>query len=334
MKLLNIKIKNNVCRICFKMKSIIGIQHLRTHNYTVEQYLKEFNLVKSDLIDKDYTQKVSQGLKRSYIGKPKKIKSEAHRKRLSETAIIRNAKFGNPMKDKKRPDLTAYNKIRKESFYKTEEYKRKISPLGRKHSEETKKKMSLNMKGHKWSEESKKAYGYKLSSLGMRKGNKNGRFGKPMSIMGKEKSSAKAIKRFWKNVGIKGYLESIKFNKDIPFRSSLEKKFIEFCENNVFIASLAYETYSIRYIFENCYHNTVPDFEVIDIFNRKFIIEIKGSHLFNRTKEQVKMKAVKDYCDKNGIIYKVLTEKELQNESEIEEIFRKKISLRFAECAN
>ena len=310
------------CKICNREMSLITIQHLRTHNITKEDYLIKFNLKKEHLVSEQYKSKLKIAIT------PERIQQNKNNKKLWYKL------HENPMKGKKRPDLSNYNKTRDTSFMHTKEHRNKISIglTGRIFSKETKAKMSKSMTGHKWTAQSRKNLSKDLIAFGKRKGIKNGRYGKPVSKESREKSRKTHIANFKKQVAIKGHIISEKFNKEIPYRSNLEVIFIQFCEKSSLIKELFYENLSILYFFEKTWHRTIPDFEIIDCFDRKYIIEIKGSHLLKLPKEQAKIIAVTDYCKKTGIIYKVLTEKELKNENQIEEIFRKKIDLRFTEC--
>ena len=115
--------------------------------------------------------------------------------------------------------------------------------------------------------------------------------------------------------------------KTIPiiYRSSLEKKYMEWCERNPDVIRWGCECVKIRYYndWDSKYHTYNLDFVMIDKNNNKYLIEIKP---LNQTKRPLgefqrnyqwkqyitntcKWRAAIDFCDKNGLIFKIITDK-------------------------
>lgn len=119
-------------------------------------------------------------------------------------------------------------------------------------------------------------------------------------------------------------------------RSNLEKKFMQYFDNNENIISWASEEFCVEYIspLDNKQHRYFPDFfiKVRDKAGneKKYIIEIKPDiqtrppkkrgakketqylcEMLEYAKNQAKWDACKAFCERRGIEFKVLTEKSI-----------------------
>lgn len=110
---------------------------------------------------------------------------------------------------------------------------------------------------------------------------------------------------------ITGYFESKKFNKNIFFRSSYEKKFLELAEKDENIISLIDAPFRIEYIFDGLHKNYVPDFLVETKDNIKKLIEIKPLSLVDFEQNIAKHNAAREHCLVNNIEFEILTEENL-----------------------
>lgn len=122
---------------------------------------------------------------------------------------------------------------------------------------------------------------------------------------------------------------------NIVYRSMLERNLMVWFDNNPNILRWASEEIKIRYFnnLDNSYHTYYPDFliEYIDKSNqaKKMLIEVKPycqtiepkpkknkkTMLFETTNwvtNNAKWAAARDWCSKNGIEFKILTEKHIK----------------------
>lgn len=118
-------------------------------------------------------------------------------------------------------------------------------------------------------------------------------------------------------------------SSQVLFRSSWEIRFMTFCDRNPSVLKWASEEVAIPYIkpTDNKRHLYYPDFLMIvkdkDNVIRKYIIEIKPlketmitarSSVYDKLAVAVntaKWEAAQAFCDKNGFIFKVMTEADM-----------------------
>ena len=106
---------------------------------------------------------------------------------------------------------------------------------------------------------------------------------------------------------------------------------MRYCDLNEDILFWASEELQIRYYspLDNKYHRYFPDFVVKTVSGDKYMIEIKPSRQvgkpkapkkktksymresFEYIKNQAKWSAAKQYCEDNGMQFKIITEKDL-----------------------
>ena len=111
-------------------------------------------------------------------------------------------------------------------------------------------------------------------------------------------------------------------NDIIIYRSSYERAFIYWLENNNNIKYWGSECFSIKYysLLDNKMHNYYPDYFIEFINSEKMVVEVKP---YNQTQKPVnennwlykeyiknmcKWKAMKEYCDARGFKFKIITE--------------------------
>jgi len=119
--------------------------------------------------------------------------------------------------------------------------------------------------------------------------------------------------------------------KKIVYRSNWERKFMLYCDRNDSIIYWASEELPIPYFnpVTKKVHRYFPDFIIKTDKGKKFMIEIKpakylkppkpGKRKTKRffgeqveyIKNQAKWKAASNYCEDQGMVFKVFTEKEL-----------------------
>ena len=118
----------------------------------------------------------------------------------------------------------------------------------------------------------------------------------------------------------------------IVYRSLLERRFMRYCDLNKDITHWASEELPVRYYspLDKKYHRYFPDFVVKTVNGDKYMIEIKPSRQsvkpkppksnkskaymresFEYIKNQAKWSAAKEYCEDNGMQFKIITEKDL-----------------------
>lgn len=106
----------------------------------------------------------------------------------------------------------------------------------------------------------------------------------------------------------------------IIYRSSYEKKFIIWCENNPNVERWGSEIIQIPYKIKGSNHTYNPDFYVEMSNGEKWLVEIKPKHqttkpinenswLMNEwIKNNYKWRAAMIFCESRGIKFKILTE--------------------------
>lgn len=109
--------------------------------------------------------------------------------------------------------------------------------------------------------------------------------------------------------------------RPIIYRSSLELKFMTWCENSSLISSWSSEPEpGIPYFdIKGGYHNYFPDFLVQTISGQKWLIEVKPKKDIPRdsisirtnqvhAQNALKWKAAVEYCKNRGMEFKIVTE--------------------------
>lgn len=111
-----------------------------------------------------------------------------------------------------------------------------------------------------------------------------------------------------------GSFFSIKNNKQIFYRSSYEKIYYKYLENNNMVISYVVEPIKIKYLnHKGLKRNYIPDVLVEYNNSIKELTEIKPECFLKNEITILKIKALKKYCKENNLIPKIITEKELND---------------------
>ena len=207
--------------------------------------------------------------------------------------------------------------------------------FGKKHSEESKQKMSIAKKGKTYEE----IYGIEEAKVmrQCRSKESTGRIqtpeksrkiseklaGKPKSLTHKQKLSevwdightAEVINRMAVNSRSQyktGYFYSHKNCCDIFFASSYELYSFIGLEHDNNVKKYGRCTFSIPYIINGEMHRYVPDIGAQYIDNSFIIIEIKPNNLVENEDVVLKKLAAQKYCRENCMSYEMWTEKEIE----------------------
>lgn len=106
-----------------------------------------------------------------------------------------------------------------------------------------------------------------------------------------------------------GYFISQKFQDRFYYNSSYELAFLEFCEQSPLIVTVKKSPFRILYNVNGHNHNYIPDFLV----NDKILIEIKPVKLLDFDLNPLKFQAGTKFCLERELRYVILTESELND---------------------
>lgn len=211
-----------------------------------------------------------------------------------------NVNYGKKLSEQHKKKISDHNK---------EYYKNNKNPatgntywVGRKHSNETKKQMSISQTGKIVSEETRKKLS--IANTGQFVSEETrvkisiasaGRVGKKHKDSTKILISEKRLKSIKQNkhfcIGISGTY------KGIHFRSLYELSYLIYLIK--FKIKFECEPFSILYTNVNRY---MPDF----LIENKYLVEIKPKEFQNTEKNLLKTKAALQYCEENNLIYKII----------------------------
>jgi len=191
-----------------------------------------------------------------------------------------------------------------------ERYKTQSHPfLGRRHTEESKAKMSLEQ-----------------TSSGRSKGSNNPMYGKHHTDDAKASMSEKHSlafvegrrKQYGKNGHKHGTYTSSKTGIEMTYRSSWELATMKWLDANPDVQTYSYESLRIPYwILElsgvKQKRHYVPDFLVTFTDARKELWELKPAAFSNNTKTEIKQIAAKTWCFDNSVaLYRLLSKEQLK----------------------
>lgn len=275
-----------ICPICKKKFKSLVSHVTKGHKITSKEFKKLYP--KIDLYPKELKKMVSKTCKQSGCGKWKggRTLSKEHKKKIS------NAVSGN-----------------KNPFY------------GKKHTKQTKQKMSENHADFggnnnpfkKWIEnkDNRKRW---LQSIN--KYHKSIRNNPELNKKRRERLSKTAAnahingKLYGYGRGHKnGYFYSKKQNLKIYYRSSYELKFLEWCEKNDEIKQFVPCDFFIKYEFNGMTKRYIPDF----IINKLIVVEIKPKTLINTKQNKAKFLFGNRYCEQNKMKYSIIVELDLED---------------------
>jgi len=101
---------------------------------------------------------------------------------------------------------------------------------------------------------------------------------------------------------------------DLPeYRSSWELKLMKWCDVNIDVEYWTTEPFAIPYVkpTDNQIHRYFPDFLIKFKDGTKWLIEIKPQNQWGDPINIAKWNSAKEFCSKNGLIFRVMGEKEL-----------------------
>jgi len=108
---------------------------------------------------------------------------------------------------------------------------------------------------------------------------------------------------------------SIKANKTLKSRSGWEYAYFQYLDKNQNVKSYEYEVLKIPYLSNKKsgkIRNYIPDFLITFTDDSKLIVEIKPKKFLDKLQVKKKINAAKEYAEKNGIQFIVLTEDSLK----------------------
>jgi len=166
---------------------------------------------------------------------------------------------------------------------------------GKKHSQETKDKISKTMIENK-----------------LRVGEKNGMYGRSHTKETREKisktRSEKIVNGEYNSWFSKGTHFSSKLNKEVHYRSSWEKQAYIILDEDDNVISYEPEPFSISYTFDNATRNYIPDILVEFKDKKRVLVEVKPTTFIDYEINQVKFDAARKYCEDNDIIFEIWSE--------------------------
>ncbi len=178
------------------------------------------------------------------------------------------------------------------------------------HTAETKLKISKKHKGRKMPEEQKKKIAKSHMGLGHTKATRKKlskiRKGRKLSKETREKmsrgmsESIRLGKHHPNTRGIGGWFYSKKNNKNLHFRSLLEKSWYEKLEIIPEIKSYQTESFRLAYFFDGIWRNYLPDIKINYVCGKVELIEIKPEDLWQDPQNLAKWKAGKEWCAKQN----------------------------------
>ena len=120
---------------------------------------------------------------------------------------------------------------------------------------------------------------------------------------------------------LSGTINMVSINKSIQFESSLERDFIFLIEFDTNVHFFLEQPLEIPYKDRNgIMRRYVPDFIVNYFDDKTEIIEIKYKSVLKAKQEELeyKFKGARDFCKKNNLIFKVLTDSDIRIKNNIE----------------
>lgn len=108
------------------------------------------------------------------------------------------------------------------------------------------------------------------------------------------------------------HFESRKCGCTFYCRSSYERRYLEILERDAAVLSYDVEPFRIPYIHEGCVRNYVPDVLVSRVDGSFELVEVKPVALLNAGANADKADAAREWCERNGVTYVVVTEDQLR----------------------
>lgn len=160
-----------------------------------------------------------------------------------------------------------------------------------------------------------------ISKGGKRAGANNGMFGRAHSKESRDAMSATRTARIvagdydLRKWAKKGNVWSEKAQRDIPYRSTWEKRVVEILESDETVISFKFEPFRIPYYLEGSTRDFkryyVPDFLVEYSDGSKVLVEVKPECFVGAAMNVAKFAAAREYCEREGWAFEVWTQKKL-----------------------
>jgi len=125
------------------------------------------------------------------------------------------------------------------------------------------------------------------------------------------RSVTKSMNKRNKTKRFQGYFYSDKNKKEFFYRSTYELKALMKLESKKNILSYEMEYFKIKYKFGGTNRIYIPDFWIIMKKGKEYILEVKAKWLVLDPLNVAKIKAAKDFCQKNNMKFILWTEKTL-----------------------
>lgn len=115
------------------------------------------------------------------------------------------------------------------------------------------------------------------------------------------------------SLSITGQISSVKNNDIIEFESQLERNLIYILERRVDVEIYCEQPIIIEYFDGNKKRKYIPDFYIKYFDGKEELIEVKYQNELLEKKEALegKFKAAREFCNSNNILFKVLTEDDI-----------------------
>lgn len=109
------------------------------------------------------------------------------------------------------------------------------------------------------------------------------------------------------------HFDSKKCGKTFYCRSSYEHMYLEKLEADCSVASYEVEPFRIPYVIDGSVHNYVPDALVTYVDAHMELVEVKPASLTETASNVAKREAAQAWCLSNGVVYRTITEADLQD---------------------
>ncbi|NOU75314.1 hypothetical protein GC098_28680 [Paenibacillus sp. LMG 31458] len=114
-----------------------------------------------------------------------------------------------------------------------------------------------------------------------------------------------------KRKGFRGKEPFITTGGMIHWDSFNERNYIRLADFDLSVSAIFYQPICIRYTHIGKKYRYFPDFKVITFNGKTYIVEVKHSKYFDTPKNRIKYEVGRKFCEENGWIYIVVTEKQI-----------------------
>ena len=129
-----------------------------------------------------------------------------------------------------------------------------------------------------------------------------------------------------------GFFFSNKMQKDFFYRSIYELMYLMSLEINETVSSFDMESCSVEYEWEGKRHETVPDFVVHYFSGITELVEVKALWAFEDDCTICKLRAMQKYAKENNMRFRIITEKDLFQNKNLEAIYSRMLDSNVSVC--